>query len=263
MSMIKLQYYYYYKPTKPCLLFLHGFMGSSSDWNIIYKYLLNDYSILLIDLPGHGLSINLPEYCYTFMNISKQIIGIINKLNINILNIIAYSMGGRLILDLIFKSDIKINKIIFESVSFGIEDNNKRNKRVTQDKLLCDNILNNDLGMFLNTWYNKSIWGYLNKSLDYDILLTKRLLNNKKELCKSLDNTGLGNQKSYWNEICNLDKLLYITGEYDIKYNNIANKLMKLNTKIKHINVHNTGHNVHFEEPEKYVKIIKQYLNEN
>jgi 2-succinyl-6-hydroxy-2,4-cyclohexadiene-1-carboxylate synthase len=238
-------------------------MGNSDDWQDIYKELNDDYSILLIDLPGHGLSINLPDYCYTFENIRTQIISILNKLKIDVLNIIAYSMGGRLILDLLFNSELKINKIIFESVSFGIDDIIERNNRLIQDKLLCDKILNNSFEIFLKTWYDMPIWGNLNKSLNYDILINKRLLNNREELCKSLNNTSLGIQESYFDDVNNINNMLYISGEYDVKYNNMANNIIKINKNIKHINVNNAGHNVHFENKREYLKIIKQYLNEN
>ena len=43
--------------SKPTLVFLHGFLGSSTDWNETVSLLQDDFYCVTIDLPGHGDSI--------------------------------------------------------------------------------------------------------------------------------------------------------------------------------------------------------------
>ena len=41
-------------PSLPRIVFLHGFLGSGSDWLPVTRELQNDYCCLMVDLPGHG-----------------------------------------------------------------------------------------------------------------------------------------------------------------------------------------------------------------
>ena len=41
------------------ILFLHGFMGSGKDWEVIIHYFVDRYNCITIDLPGHG--VNFPD----------------------------------------------------------------------------------------------------------------------------------------------------------------------------------------------------------
>ena len=41
---------------QPCVVFLHGLLGSIGDWEKIAPAIAKTHPVLLIDLPGHGNS---------------------------------------------------------------------------------------------------------------------------------------------------------------------------------------------------------------
>lgn len=80
---------------QPVLLFLHGFLGSMHQWLYIEKEFSDHFSILKIDLPGHGLS---PEFSrnYTLSDIAILIDKILIIERIDQVHLIGHSMGGYL-----------------------------------------------------------------------------------------------------------------------------------------------------------------------
>ncbi len=79
-------------PNSPCLLFLHGYMESSTMWKK-FHYLQNRYYLIFIDLPGHGSSdvIYRKHSMPLQAHIAQQIL---NKQGIQKAKIIGHSMGG-------------------------------------------------------------------------------------------------------------------------------------------------------------------------
>lgn len=75
------------------VVFLHGFLESSSMWNQIIPQLSLKYQTISIDLIGHGETGNL-GYIHTMEMQAEIVAHIINKLKINKCVIIGHSMGG-------------------------------------------------------------------------------------------------------------------------------------------------------------------------
>lgn len=98
-------HYKYLKSSKKshCILLLHGFTGDSSVYNEMVNLLKEKYSVLNIDLLGHGRSITPSKIDnYSFTSQASKIEQIIAKLKIRSLSIISYSYScclGRLISD--------------------------------------------------------------------------------------------------------------------------------------------------------------------
>ena len=59
-------------PERPTVLFLHGFLGSSADWNDVVAALEKDFYCLVVDLPGHGDSLRLSPGSYTMEGASRS-----------------------------------------------------------------------------------------------------------------------------------------------------------------------------------------------
>jgi 2-succinyl-6-hydroxy-2,4-cyclohexadiene-1-carboxylate synthase len=53
---------------------------------------------------------------------------------------------------------------------------------------------------------------------------------------------------------------LLIVGEYDHKFQEIAKRMSAISKKIAVNCVNGAGHNVHFEQPEKYAQVLKSFL---
>lgn len=89
--------YIYYKNEKASktILLLHGWGVSSSYMESLKDYLKKDYSILLVDLPGHGKS-DL-EKVYGIEDYLNTLFMIVCKENITNLYGVGHSFGGKLL----------------------------------------------------------------------------------------------------------------------------------------------------------------------
>lgn len=80
---------------KPLLICLHGWLDNSSSFHCLAKALGDQYSLLLVDLPGHGLSDPLPvgaDY-YIWQNV-EVLHELLQVLNLHQVNLLGHSMGG-------------------------------------------------------------------------------------------------------------------------------------------------------------------------
>lgn len=243
------------------ILFLHGFMGSSNDWINIANS-LNAKSIL-VDLPGHGKSINLDYYEMEFENVVNEIRKIISQKINGKVNIVSYSMGSRFAIALACKFPELVDKLVIESGTAGIQDPEERETRKENDKVLAQKIRSSELEDFLDDWYNLLLWGNIKTNPNYNQMISSRLKNNKEEIARSLELMGTGNQKSYWDEMKNFNsEVLFITGEDDKKYSGIGTKMNDLNPKIKLKIIKDAAHNVHFEKEDIFIQLIKDFIGE-
>ena len=88
-------HYDYINNQRPVLLLIHGFLGSMEQWDYLQNGLSNHYSLLKIDLPGHG---NSPEFTspYSLESLTLLIDRILIEENIEKVAILGHSMGGYL-----------------------------------------------------------------------------------------------------------------------------------------------------------------------
>lgn len=76
-----------------CIIFLHGYLENLTIWDDYAAVLSNDYKVLRIDLPGHGLSISkLDLISMDYM--AKCLNAVLTSMNIPKGLLIGHSMGG-------------------------------------------------------------------------------------------------------------------------------------------------------------------------
>lgn len=258
-----LSYMEYGDKSRNALVFLHGFMGSKHDWQHIANYFsLNNFCIT-IDLPGHGKSIDIQDANYDIASTSKAIVDILDYLNIGMVSLIGYSMGGRIALHTALNYPERIQKLVLESSSPGLKTEEEREIRRENDLKLAKKILNSDFEEFLDEWYDLPFFRSLKLHPDYKEMIKKRLQNDLTGITKSLIYMGTGNQPSLWVEwVSTKTKSLLISGALDSKYCAVNQEMSKLNPYSKHIIVQSAGHNVHFEEREIFIEYLKDFLSE-
>ena len=77
---------------KPAVVLLHGYLETLSVWDDFIKYLEQDFRIIRIDLPGHGLS---GTAAINSVDFSAQVIyEVLQKQQVNTCVIGGHSMGG-------------------------------------------------------------------------------------------------------------------------------------------------------------------------
>jgi 2-succinyl-6-hydroxy-2,4-cyclohexadiene-1-carboxylate synthase len=247
------------------VLFLHGYTGCTHDWEFLYNKLPSNFTPIFIDLIGHGKSSssnNISEYSSDFQ--IDLLYNLLQKLSLRKIIFVGYSMGGRLALSFAMKYPEKVVALVLESTSFGIEKQTERDERIKADKQLADQIENSTISEFIEFWMNIPLFDSLNivasSKLD-QLKLRKINSNNSIGLKNSLLGFTTGKMKNflpYLNEF--QTKVLLISGELDVKFSLITKNAHSIFPKSELKIVEECGHNVHFEKPEEFLKLLNVFL---
>ena len=259
------QFHYYLTNNKnqPLILLLHGFTCDSQDFNPIISLLSHSYCCLAVDLPGHGKTrIIGDESCYNISNTAEALIHLLDDLQINKCLLLGYSMGGRLALYMTLHFPHRFEKVVLESASPGLKTKKARSHRIQADFDTAQKLENSNLKEFLLSWYDRPLFQSLKNSPNFDRLIASRLGNNPIELAKSLRNMGTGNQPSLWEKLAqNQIPLLLLAGEYDEKFQTINAEIASLCPAASLKIVPKAGHNIHFENIDEFVAIVRQFYD--
>ncbi|WP_017316061.1 2-succinyl-6-hydroxy-2,4-cyclohexadiene-1-carboxylate synthase [Mastigocladopsis repens] len=253
-------------PTKPLILFLHGFMGNSHEFDEAISLLSDDFYCLTIDLPGHGETKILGgDECYTMSKAAHALIDFLNNLKIAKCFLLGYSMGGRLALYLALHFPHRFSKIVLESASPGLLTEAERIERVKRDEQIARklerSVDRNDFANFLANWYSQAIFGSIKNHPQFQRLIEVRLQNNPIELAKSLRLMGTGCQPSLWEKLkVNTNTLLLLVGEDDEKFIVINTKIAQMCELCQLKVISHSGHNIHFEKVKAFVENARLFL---
>ncbi len=250
------------KSENPCIIFLHGFMGTSEDWIPLMKRLAGEYYCIAFDLPGHNLTeVEGYDEFYTIENTCTSLKKEIENQGIKDFHLVAYSMGGRIALTFAIKYPEIINKLVLISTSPGIESAELREERIKFDADVADKIRTSELHNFLKLWYSAPIFAGINQTNLFGKLISRRAYNNKESLVKSLIYTGTGKMRPLWNDIQTFPKpVLLIAGERDRKYCIINSKMDELFTNSTFKIIKNSAHIVFIEQPKEFEIELRNFI---
>ena len=245
---------------------LHGFSGSSKDWNNIAPLLDNRFGIAAIDLIGHGKSDSPAEtFLYSAGEMVQQLYETFKFFTRDRFILLGYSMGGRAALSFAVEYPEMIKGLILESSSAGIKENHLREERVRSDEDLAKFIGRASIEEFVNYWMNIDLFK-TQKKLPREKLseIREEKLNcSKIGLANSLRGFGTGTMPPLYDKLNLIEaKTLLITGETDSKYSAINKGVKNLFPSAYHKVIKEAGHNVHLEQPELFADAVNTFLNE-
>ncbi|MGQ9855353.1 MAG: alpha/beta fold hydrolase [Fervidobacterium sp.] len=125
------------------IVFLHGFGGSSYDWNFLMGELSKEYRCVALDIPPFGLSEKSENFDYSDRNLVKVIISFIKSLNINQFTLVGHSMGGYLSILTAINEPDRIEKLILLDSAFSFrqsDENINVNPNVPSDEENLDRL---------------------------------------------------------------------------------------------------------------------------
>lgn len=244
------------------LVLLHGFTGSSANWSEHINAFVQDFCVVTIDLLGHGQTgaPTNPER-FGIEHAARDVIAIFAHLALAKVHLLGYSMGGRLALYMTIHHPERIQTLLLESGSPGIENPDERRARVEQDEKLARMIETGGLEKFVAYW--ESIPLFSTQSPEMRVHLRKqRLRNNPTGLANSLRGMGTGVQPSLWGGLKTLNlPTLLITGELDTKFATIAHQMSELLSQHHLSSIEGAGHTTHLEQPTKFQKVVSHFLS--
>jgi 2-succinyl-6-hydroxy-2,4-cyclohexadiene-1-carboxylate synthase len=245
---------------KPKILFLHGFMGSISDWKGVSDLMSPDYRCLILDLPGHGATQVRKNTGYDFTTCAKGIKELLKEINFYPVNLVGYSLGGRIALYMTVVWPDLINRVVLESASPGILGKKDRLDRVQKDTLLAEQ-LKREWPDFVNNWYQQPLFKGISKSIHFRKMITNKKHNNPDELALALRGMSQGIQPSLWHRLKDVKtRVLLLTGALDTKYMHITEKMEK---KLPYCTRHvfpDCSHNIHIQCPDRYNTELRNFL---
>jgi len=100
-----------YNKTRPSLIFLHYFAGSSRAWMEVIRELEGDYHSVAPDLRGFGASDSMPEN-YAVKDYADDVAELISTLEIENYVLIGHSMGGKIALALAARNPKGLRSLI-------------------------------------------------------------------------------------------------------------------------------------------------------
>ena len=113
----------------PVLVFIHGFLESSTMWDVLPLSKLKCQCVF-IDLPGHGNSPleNMPDKPSVAW-LADQVISTLDQLGINSFSIVGHSMGGYVALE-IKRLTPRCRKVVLLNSNFWTDGEQKKKDRV-------------------------------------------------------------------------------------------------------------------------------------
>ena len=216
-------------------LALHGLFGDFSQWDFLNQ--LNNVDLQALDL-------------YPLMDLSKDelLMDLLSRFvanNQHSNNLIGYSMGGRIAMELFLKSPDSFNKLILLASHPGLEDNTAILARKNWENSWISKIqqLPQD---FITDWNKQSIFEH-----DQDILLPDKPL---QQLIAGIATWGLSKQKNLLPDLLkHRDKVLWLIGSKDSNYLKLAEDRLGDFSILK---VENAGHRL-LQHPEEVLKCLK------
>jgi pimeloyl-ACP methyl ester carboxylesterase len=103
--------YYTLSGKGPALVLLHGFLESSTMWEMIVPEFETDHTVLTLDLPGHGKSASISE-THTMECMADVLLSLLTHLNISEAIFVGHSMGGYVLMALAEVAPSKISKLV-------------------------------------------------------------------------------------------------------------------------------------------------------
>lgn len=248
----------------PAVVLLHGFTGSSRSWDDLRPELRSTFSVVAVDLPGHGRSpAPVDPARYAMPAVIAELARTLDHLGIANAAVLGYSMGGRTALRFAIAHPDRCSALVLESTSSGIPDPGRRAARRASDEALA--ILLDDQGIeaFVNQWEHLPLWASQAYMPDErrDRLRALRLGQSAAGLANSLRGGGAGEETPVLDVLPGLRiPVLLIAGALDEPYvahaAAMAERLPDARVEI----VPGAGHAVHVEQPIRYASLVRSFL---
>jgi len=242
------------------VVFVHGAGGSSTIWHKQIKAFKKHFNILLVDLRGHGqnrVNDTLNKTLeYSFSAISKEIIDVMDELEIKKSHFIGVSLGTILIRELIESYPERIIKSIMTGTIIQLN---------TYSKTLI--VIGNSTKHILPFMILYKIFAIIimprsNHKKARNIFIQEAKKLNKSEFLRWFKLTKTLNKdlNNYANILHNLP-VLYLMGRQDHLFVNDAVKMSKLELNSKIEIIENCGHIVNIEQAVIFNSKAIEFLN--
>lgn len=243
---------------KETLVLLHGFMENLSIWSDMEPHLSENFSLLKIDLPGHGQSDIIAEV-QTMELVAEEVKKVLDHLSMKKVHLLGHSMGGYVSLGFAEKYPDYLKSLTLFFSTYLPDDAEKKAQRIKSYRIIKDAFAH---------YVRAGVPNLFNPN-ERDVLQGK--IETALQVALSTNNLGaLASVKGMVERtdkkqvLENLDaKILVLAGKHD--------NAVKTETTIKNLPdktniksyILDCGHNGHWEKPTICAQIINTELLHN
>lgn len=243
---------------KEILVLLHGFMENLTIWSDMEPHLSGDFSLLKIDLPGHGQSEIMAEV-QTMELMAEEVKKVLDDQNIEKVHLLGHSMGGYVSLGFAEKYPEYLKSLTLFFSTYFPDDEEKKEQRIKSYRIIKDAFSHYARAGIPNL-FNPNERDILEGKIE-TALETALSTNNLGALASV---KGMVDRTDKRNVLENLDaKILILAGKHDnaVKTDMLIKNLPD-RTNIKSY-ILDCGHNGHWEKPCICAAIINTELLHN
>lgn len=107
--------------TGPTLLFCHGLLASSQMWQAQITELSTQYRCIAVDFWGHGQSTTLPESCDNLQDVAKDLLDLMNTLEVSNFAVIGHGSGGAIATEMVLMAPVRVQGLVMLNSFVGFE----------------------------------------------------------------------------------------------------------------------------------------------
>ena len=224
--------------------------------------LMPDHPSVAVDLPGHGLEPEeLPEDA-TFDEVVEGLAGFIEQIETPQIDILGYSMGGRIALGLMLAQPERIRRAVIVGASPGIEDEEARHERIHVDEARANALESEPFERWLEAWYAQPLFAPLRASTAFPAMAERRAQGHPEALAKTVRVLSPGRQPPLRQRLATCPvRALLMAGALDETYAASNRLLADANPQFESVTVAHAGHAPHLEQPDDFLHAVRSFLD--
>lgn len=239
------------------LVALHGFTENDTVWADVLRGGIPDPVCPL--LPGHGW-----KPCgqgTTVESVADELAARHGARGP--VDILGYSMGGRIALVLALRHPRLVRRLVLVSSGPGFKDGALQGSRRTHEMALAETLEDDGLGPFVAMWEKNPILAPahpLPRALEEDVR-ARRMNHDPNGLAGALRHLGAGAMPNLWERLGEIAcPTLLIAGASDRRYVEVMGEMAKAMPQARLEIVAEAGHGIHREQPEAVRRLVADFL---
>lgn len=246
----------------PALTLLHGFTQDGRVWEEFAAALGAGRRLVRPDLRGHGASRFPAGADHGAAACGADLMALWDHLGIERSDLLGYSMGGRLALQLALERPQRLRSLVLVSAQAGLEADAAGARR-RSDARLAARIQERGLPDFLDSWMAQPLLAGIRRRGAERVEAERRarLEGDPAGLAASLRDLGAGTMPSLWARLPGLRlPTLVVVGAEDQRYLELGRRLVSLLPQSRLARVEDAGHGVPLEQPERLAELVRAFL---
>lgn len=248
-------------------MFLHGLMGSTSNWRSIAKAFEDRYHVLAFDQRGHGRSFQ-PESGFHPRDFASDLNKIMDELGWPSAIVVGHSMGGRNAMEFALHFAHRVKALVIEDI--GPEANSRATSRIEKllDLVPTPFASREQARSFFEGEYPEMISFYPKARVVAKFLLANIDQRDDGKLDWRFSKKAVlgamreGRNEDRWDALRNLRMpVLIVRGaESDDLTPEIFARMKATLPTAQAVEIEGAGHWVHFDQPEAFIRVLKEFF---